>query len=118
MQLVETGKALRAARKDGRGTSVPARDPPGKMSESIRTFHQALNTLEQDIVSDRYHIQWLSRHEAHHCQVSAKSVLQRDLKRIRDKSGQAMTPQVDMTQFSSFGYMLHATCLSQYRGAG
>ncbi|KAK0385774.1 hypothetical protein NLU13_6951 [Sarocladium strictum] len=77
--LVETGKALRAARKDGRGLNVPPREPSGRMSESIRTFHQALDTLESDIIS-------------------AKSVLQRDLKQIREKSEQVTTPQVEPAQ--------------------
>ena len=49
---METGKAIRAARKDGRGANAPAREPPARMSESIRTFHQALDSLEQDIVSN------------------------------------------------------------------
>ncbi|KAH8169586.1 hypothetical protein LIA77_10130 [Sarocladium implicatum] len=80
--LMETGKAIRAARKDGRGANAPARDPPTKMSESIRTFHQALDSLEQDIVS-------------------AKSVLQRDLKQIRENNGRVSTPQMDTTQASA-----------------
>lgn len=52
MQLVQTGKALRASRKDGQGNVAQAHGSlQPKLPETIRTFHSALDDLENDIVS-------------------------------------------------------------------
>jgi hypothetical protein len=66
------------------------------MSESIRTFHQALNSLEQDIVTS---LPFLAMDTLlTFSQVSAKAVFQRDLNQIHDKGGQISTPQTDALQ--------------------
>lgn len=50
-QLVQTGKALRASRKEASG-SVSAANTSAryKIPETMRTFHSALDDLEQEIV--------------------------------------------------------------------
>lgn len=50
---MQTGKALRASRKDARGnlTHVPGTSQ-SKLPETIRLFHSALDELEVDIVSN------------------------------------------------------------------
>ncbi|KAK5988819.1 hypothetical protein PT974_10313 [Cladobotryum mycophilum] len=65
--LVQTGKALRASRKDAHGNLAQA---PGtiqsKLPETIRLFHCALDELEHDIIR-------------------AKSVLLRDLNNVQEQ---------------------------------
>ncbi|KAL7893981.1 hypothetical protein HDV63DRAFT_163103 [Trichoderma sp. SZMC 28014] len=65
--LVQTGKALRASRKDARGnlTHVPSTSQ-SKLPETIRLFHRALDELEVEIIE-------------------AKSVLLRDLNELQEK---------------------------------
>ncbi|TWU74788.1 hypothetical protein ED733_006154 [Metarhizium rileyi] len=63
--LVQTGKALRASRRDSQGNLPPfqgALQP--KLPDTIRAFHSALDDLEHDIIR-------------------AKSVLLRDLNRLK-----------------------------------
>jgi hypothetical protein len=52
--LVQTGKALRASRKDASGASAPVNvSLQSKMPETIRRFHDALNQIDTEIVSPR-----------------------------------------------------------------
>ncbi|KAI9167352.1 hypothetical protein HJFPF1_03479 [Paramyrothecium foliicola] len=63
--LVQTGKALRASRKDGHGSTSQAHGSlQSKLPETIRTFHSALDGLENDIIR-------------------AKSVLLRDISELQ-----------------------------------
>lgn len=49
---MQTGKALRASRKDGLGNVAQAHGSlQNKLPDTIRTFHSALDDLEHDIVS-------------------------------------------------------------------
>lgn len=50
-QLVQTGKALRAARLEGKGWQFkPPPGSPSSIPDTIRTFHSALDTMEGEIV--------------------------------------------------------------------
>ncbi|KID73107.1 uncharacterized protein G6M90_00g088070 [Metarhizium brunneum] len=63
--LVQTGKALRASRRDSQGNFPPSQGVlQPKLPDTIRAFHSALDDLENDIIR-------------------AKSVLLRDLNQIR-----------------------------------
>ncbi|KAM0470837.1 hypothetical protein ACHAPX_009711 [Trichoderma viride] len=82
--LVQTGKALRASRKDSRGnlTHVPG-PSQSKLPETIRLFHCALDELEFDIIE-------------------AKSVLLRDLNELKERKKKLLaqtqsTPQQPIT---------------------
>ncbi|KFA52894.1 hypothetical protein S40293_01023 [Stachybotrys chartarum IBT 40293] len=79
--LVQTGKALRASRKDGPGNLAQAHGSlQSKLPDTIRLFHSALDTLEHDIIR-------------------AKSVLQRDLAKIQSKNQPVQqASQVEETQ--------------------
>jgi hypothetical protein len=51
LQLVQTGKALRASRKDGSRNVVSGGSAlRTKMPETMTTFHYALDDLESEIV--------------------------------------------------------------------
>ncbi|KAJ3517578.1 hypothetical protein NM208_g14682 [Fusarium decemcellulare] len=68
--LVQTGKALRASRKDAQGSTQPPQGAlKSKLPDTIHTFHSALNELEWDIIN-------------------SKSVLMRDLKRLQERKQQ------------------------------
>ncbi|RFU75449.1 hypothetical protein TARUN_6782 [Trichoderma arundinaceum] len=76
--LVQTGKALRASRKDSQGnlTQVPG-TAQSKLPETINLFHKALDELEDEIIE-------------------AKSVLLRDLNELQEKKKKLLalpTPQ-------------------------
>lgn len=82
--LVQTGKALRASRKDSRGnlTHVPGTSQ-SKLPETIRLFHNALDELEVEIIE-------------------AKSVLLRDLNELQERKKKLLaqtqtTPQQPIT---------------------
>ncbi|KND92816.1 hypothetical protein TOPH_02518 [Tolypocladium ophioglossoides CBS 100239] len=65
MQLVQTGKALRASRRDSHGNVAPAHGSlQAKLPDTIKQFHAALGDLESDIIR-------------------AKSVLLRDLNELQ-----------------------------------
>ncbi|QYS99483.1 hypothetical protein H0G86_006612 [Trichoderma simmonsii] len=50
--LVQTGKALRASRRDAQGNLTHAYGPTqSKLPDTIDHFHNALNELESEIVS-------------------------------------------------------------------
>ncbi|GFP59276.1 hypothetical protein TASIC1_0012027900 [Trichoderma asperellum] len=82
--LVQTGKALRASRKDSRGnlTHIPGTSQ-SKLPETIRLFHNALDELEEEIIE-------------------AKSVLLRDLNELQERKKKLLaqtqsTPQQPIT---------------------
>lgn len=53
-QLVQTGKALRASRRDSQGNLPPSQGVlQPKLPDTIRAFHSALDDLENDIVRMR-----------------------------------------------------------------
>ncbi|EFY85613.1 hypothetical protein MAC_08329 [Metarhizium acridum CQMa 102] len=62
--LVQTGKALRASRRDSQGNLPPQGVLQPKLPDTIRAFHSALDDLENDIIR-------------------AKSVLLRDLNQLK-----------------------------------
>ncbi|KAJ4264766.1 hypothetical protein NW762_005009 [Fusarium torreyae] len=73
--LVHTGKALRASRKDAQGNVQPTQVTlKSKLPESIDGFRSALNKIEWDIID-------------------AKSVLMRDIKRLREQKQQSQPVQ-------------------------
>ncbi|CAJ0542059.1 Ff.00g083610.m01.CDS01 [Fusarium sp. VM40] len=73
--LVHTGKALRASRKDTQGnTQATQATLKSKLPESIDGFREALHKLESDIID-------------------AKSVLMRDIKRLREQKQQSQQSQ-------------------------
>ncbi|KAL7919837.1 hypothetical protein ACQKWADRAFT_300198 [Trichoderma austrokoningii] len=82
--LVQTGKALRASRKDSRGNLAHIPSPSqSKLPETIRLFHSALDELEEEIIE-------------------AKSVLLRDLNELQERKKKLLaqtqtTPQQPMT---------------------
>ncbi|PHH71362.1 hypothetical protein CDD83_5208 [Cordyceps sp. RAO-2017] len=73
--LVQTGKALRASRRDGHG-NVPAAhcSLQARLPETIKAFHAALDDLESDIIR-------------------AKSVLLRDLNELQSQNAQAKSSE-------------------------
>ncbi|KAM0436190.1 hypothetical protein ACHAPT_003082 [Fusarium lateritium] len=74
--LVQTGKALRASRKDVQGSVQPSHGAlKSKLPDTIHTFHSALNDLEWDIIN-------------------SKSVLMRDLKRLQEQRQQKQQSQL------------------------
>lgn len=74
--LVQTGKALRASRKDAQGSVQPPHGAlKSKLPDTIHTFHSALNELEWDIIN-------------------SKSVLMRDLKRLQEQRQQKQQSQL------------------------
>ncbi|KAI5460015.1 hypothetical protein BGZ63DRAFT_405965 [Mariannaea sp. PMI_226] len=78
--LVQTGKALRASRKDGQGNVAQAHGSlQNKLPDTISTFHNALDELENDIIR-------------------AKSVLLRDLTQIRQQKMQEELQQQQQQQ--------------------
>ncbi|KAF7535517.1 hypothetical protein G7Z17_g13192 [Cylindrodendrum hubeiense] len=78
--LVQTGKALRASRKDGQGNVAQVHGSlQSKLPDTIRTFHSALDDLEHDIIR-------------------AKSVLLRDLTQIQERKQQQQQQQQQAQQ--------------------
>ncbi|KAH6890343.1 hypothetical protein B0T10DRAFT_485608 [Thelonectria olida] len=70
--LVHTGKALRASRKDSQGNIAQAHASiQPKISESIYTFHCALDTLDREIIR-------------------AKSIILRDQNQLREQKQQQL----------------------------
>lgn len=52
LKLVQTGKALRASRRDSQGNLPPSFGScQHKLPDTIKAFHAALDDLERDIVS-------------------------------------------------------------------
>ncbi|KAH7131399.1 hypothetical protein B0J13DRAFT_562529 [Dactylonectria estremocensis] len=78
--LVQTGKALRASRKDGQGNVAQVHGSlQSKLPDTIRTFHSALDDLENEILR-------------------AKSVLLRDLSQIQERKQQQEQQQQQAQQ--------------------
>ncbi|KAH7127685.1 hypothetical protein EDB81DRAFT_889475 [Dactylonectria macrodidyma] len=78
--LVQTGKALRASRKDGQGNVAQVHGSlQSKLPDTIRTFHSALDDLENEILR-------------------AKSVLLRDLTQIQERKQQQEQQQQQAQQ--------------------
>ncbi|KAH8686694.1 hypothetical protein BGZ61DRAFT_43999 [Ilyonectria robusta] len=78
--LVQTGKALRASRKDGQGNVAQVHGSlQSKLPDTIRTFHSALDDLEHDIIR-------------------AKSVLLRDITQIQERKQQQQQQQQQAQQ--------------------
>lgn len=107
VKLVQTGKALRASRRDSQGNLTYAYGPTqAKLPDTIEQFHMTLHDLETEIVSDSLpsdlHLPSLpsssfARNCTHHCllffsfgQLSAKSVLLRDYNELQEKKRQIL----------------------------
>ncbi|KAG5980501.1 hypothetical protein E4U55_003977 [Claviceps digitariae] len=67
--LVQTGKALRASRRDSHG-NLPPTHMQAKLPETISAFHSALDSLEHDIIR-------------------AKSVILRDMNKLKTQKSSA-----------------------------
>ncbi|CAH0020202.1 unnamed protein product [Clonostachys rhizophaga] len=81
--LVQTGKALRASRKEAPGSMSAANTSARyKIPETMRTFHSALDDLEQEIIR-------------------AKGVMQRDISRLRESKMEVEPPQLIEPQSKS-----------------
>ncbi|RCI13903.1 hypothetical protein L249_7943 [Ophiocordyceps polyrhachis-furcata BCC 54312] len=65
--LVQTGKALRASRRDGHSLAPPTHGAlPARLPDTIKAFHAALDELDHDIIR-------------------TKSVILRDLKKVQSR---------------------------------
>ncbi|QPH16807.1 hypothetical protein C2857_001528 [Epichloe festucae Fl1] len=71
--LVQTGKALRASRRDSQG-NLPPTYMQAKLPDTINAFHRALGSLERDIIN-------------------AKSVILRDMNKLKTQNNPAEESQ-------------------------
>lgn len=88
LQLVQTGKALRASRRDSQGVLPPVHVVHARLPDTIKAFHAALDDVENDIVKSTLVPFFFTSPPDLLLQMRAKSVLLRDLNELKAQKAQ------------------------------